>query len=66
MRTAKTTLCLAVTAAVLAVCAAAAQRGRPVAGQQAPVFTAKTVDGVRVSLGDLRGKVVLLNFWASY
>jgi thiol-disulfide isomerase/thioredoxin len=32
----------------------------------APDFTAKDVTGRTVSLHDLRGKVVLLNFWASW
>jgi peroxiredoxin len=32
----------------------------------APNFTLKTVDGEQVRLSDLRGKVVLLNFWATW
>lgn len=32
----------------------------------APAFSAKTLDGKPVSLETLRGKVVLLNFWASW
>jgi tetratricopeptide (TPR) repeat protein len=35
-------------------------------GQPAPAFEAKTIDGKRISSADLRGKVVLLNFWASW
>ena len=42
---------------------AAAQVG---AGQTAPVFTLQTFDGQTVRLADLRGKVVLVNFWASW
>jgi peroxiredoxin len=34
-------------------------------GQNAPQFTAKTMDGASVSLADYRGKVVLLDFWAA-
>ena len=34
--------------------------------QAAPDFTLKTVDGRQVRLSDLRGKVVLLNFWATW
>ncbi|MBS1528785.1 MAG: TlpA family protein disulfide reductase [Bacteroidetes bacterium] len=32
-------------------------------GVQAPDFTAKTVDGKSIRLSDLKGKVVVLNFW---
>jgi peroxiredoxin len=31
-----------------------------------PAFTARTPEGQTVSLADLRGKVLLLNFWASW
>lgn len=34
-------------------------------GQPAPAFTGTARDGSRVALGDLRGRVVLLVFWAS-
>ena len=42
--------------------------GKPVAreGSQAPDFTLKTLDGQEVSLSSLKGKVVLLNFWATW
>lgn len=36
------------------------------AGDTAPDFTVEMFDGSRVSLKDLRGKVVLLNFWATW
>jgi thiol-disulfide isomerase/thioredoxin len=32
----------------------------------APAFAVTTIDGQRVSLDDLHGKVVLLDFWASW
>ena len=32
----------------------------------APDFTIKTIDGKTITSGDLRGKVVLLNFWATW
>jgi peroxiredoxin len=37
-----------------------------VAGQQAPLFTLPDVKGKSLSLGDLKGKVVLIDFWASW
>jgi len=42
---------------------AAAQVG---AGEPAPDFTVQTFDGQTVKLSDLHGKVVLVNFWASW
>ena len=35
-------------------------------GQQAPGFTLKDMQGQNVSLVDLKGKVVVLNFWATW
>jgi peroxiredoxin len=35
-------------------------------GQRAPEFALETLDGQTVRLGDLRGRVVLLNFWATW
>ncbi len=35
-------------------------------GQAAPNFTLTTLDGETVNLSDFRGKVVLVNFWASW
>src|ERR1035437_9701919 len=32
----------------------------------APDFTIKTIDGKTIAASDLRGKVVLLNFWATW
>ena len=37
-----------------------------VVGGQAPDFTQKTPDGAEMSLSDLRGKIVLVDFWASW
>jgi peroxiredoxin len=35
-------------------------------GQAAPDFTLKSIDGSTISLSSYRGKVVLLNFWATW
>lgn len=35
-------------------------------GRKAPEFTRRDLKGKRVDLGRLRGKVVLLNFWATW
>lgn len=32
----------------------------------APIFTTKDVDGNTVSLGDLKGKIVIVDFWATW
>lgn len=38
----------------------------PQVGKLAPDFTLPTLDGQDISLHDLRGKAVLLNFWATW
>lgn len=35
-------------------------------GEEAPDFTLEDLDGNKVSLKDYRGKIVLLNFWATW
>ena len=38
----------------------------PLKGHPAPDFTLQTLDGQPLSLSDLRGKPVVLNFWATW
>src|ERR1035438_5776560 len=39
---------------------------RDLVGRLAPDFELPALDGTRVKLSGLRGKVVVLNFWATY
>lgn len=43
-----------------------AQEGPIQVGDQVPNFTLTTFDGEEINLVDLQGKVVVLNFWASW
>jgi len=43
-----------------------AQQGPVAVGARAPEFTLTTFDGDEVSTADLEGKVVVVNFWASW
>jgi cytochrome c biogenesis protein CcmG/thiol:disulfide interchange protein DsbE len=52
--------------AIIGVALLKAQQGQFGVGQKAPNFEVTTFDGQQVSLENLRGKVVLLNFWASW
>jgi cytochrome c biogenesis protein CcmG/thiol:disulfide interchange protein DsbE len=56
---------LAFMAAVCAATPALAERD-PVVGQPAPDFHASTMDGQHVRLADLKGQVVVVNFWATW
>jgi len=54
-------------AAVAAVAfSPAAATAAPKVGQPAPNFTVTTFDGRTVKLADLKGDVVILNFWATW
>ncbi len=44
----------------------ALDRNAPVVGQPAPDFALRRADGSVVRLGDLRGRVVWVNFWATW
>lgn len=52
--------------ALLLLAAAPAVAANPRVGDVAPPFTLTLIDGSKVSLDDLRGKVVVLNFWATW
>lgn len=67
------TALLTLTLLLLSVSTAPAGSSRPkvqpqgvTVGSQAPNFTLKDLQGKSLSLSDLRGKVVFLNFWASW
>jgi cytochrome c biogenesis protein CcmG/thiol:disulfide interchange protein DsbE len=42
------------------------QRGNADVGERIPDFSLRTFDGQTISLSSLRGKVILINFWASW
>ena len=44
----------------------ALQLGRPTARLEAPTFELATLDSRSIRLADLRGRVVLLYFWATW
>lgn len=53
-------------AAALVMLASGAASAKPEVGKPAPDFRAITFDGKAVTLQDLKGKVVLINFWATW
>lgn len=57
--------CLALSGAAPAPPPAAAL-AKAVVGQPAPDFKIKLLDGSKVSLAELRGKVVIINLWATW
>ncbi|KAF0218609.1 MAG: alkyl hydroperoxide reductase/Thiol specific antioxidant/Mal [Geobacteraceae bacterium] len=51
---------------MFAVCSCAKEQAPPKEGGIAPDFKLKNIAGEEVRLADLRGKVVFLNFWATW
>src|SRR5690606_16836424 len=56
---------IVLTAIVFGVALAQKNQTQPTTGP-APVFNITTYDGQQISLEDLRGQVVVVNFWASW
>jgi cytochrome c biogenesis protein CcmG/thiol:disulfide interchange protein DsbE len=51
---------------LLAVCFAAGAQTASLVGKKAPEFTRTAFNGARINLSSFRGKVVLLDFWATW
>src|SRR5262249_26021179 len=58
--------CVALGLALALGCGGGPDAGGPKGGTPAPDFTAQAGDGHMVSLSELRGKVVVLSFWATW
>jgi len=52
--------------ALLALIATPGMARTPHVGEAAPDFTLTLIDGTRVNFADLRGEVIVLNFWATW
>ena len=57
---------LAAAALLLAAPRGAAAQTPPLLGQPAPLFSLADIEGRTLSLGDLRGRLVVLHFGASW
>lgn len=57
---------LASAALLLSACAGLAAEAAPIEGARAPEFTLQNLEDEPVALSDLRGEVVLVNFWATW
>jgi peroxiredoxin len=58
--------CLVLASAAAMLCAPLAQAAPIAPSQPAPDFTLRTMDGKNLRLQELRGRVVLVNFWATW
>ena len=56
---------VALTVLVFGIALVRVQQGRPMSGP-APDFTLTTLDGTQFKLSEHKGKVVIINFWASW
>lgn len=52
--------------AILVASLLAQQKSSPLVGKNAPDFNLPTIDGKKVRLANLKGKVVLLNFFSHW
>ena len=59
-------LVLAMLCSIAACAPRATRQAAPAIGAMAPDFTLPRLDGERLRLGDQKGRVVIVNFWASW
>lgn len=57
---------LSLTLLILALSVSAIAQNNLRAGDPAPEFSATAIDGAKISLSQVKGKVVLIAFWATY